>query len=413
MAVMVGYLLLLTLASFFAARRTKIEHNIPILRFVILIPAHNEERLLPGLLNSLKQMDYPSNLYEIHVVADNCSDQTALVAAQGGARVHVRTDQENPGKGPALNWLLERIWRSMDLMPQGEPDINAILILDADSIVSANFLSVMAAHLGRGERVVQAYYAVRDPGHSWSSGLRYAALAVLHFLRPQGRTVLGGSAGLKGNGMVFSRDILMQHEWSSSVTEDIELHMALVLNGERVMFAPDAIVYGEMPETLANSKTQHARWERGRLDMSRRYVPRLGKKIWSEMMNHRFKQAYLFFDAIMEHVILPFSILVGANLLLVLINLGFLALASEWGRIGALGVASIRMSEINLFISIGLLLGQIFYLIAGLLAVRAPSNIYLSLLYVPVYMVWKFVQYGQVIIAKGQPEWVRTRRNEG
>ena len=39
-------------------------------------------------------------------------------------------------------------------------------------------------------------------------GLRYIALALLHYLRPMGRMRLGGSAGLKGNGMVFRADIM-------------------------------------------------------------------------------------------------------------------------------------------------------------------------------------------------------------
>ena len=152
---------------------------------------------------------------------------------------------------------------------------DAILIMDADSSISPNFLRVMDARLARGERVIQSYYAVRDPEQSWSVSLRYVALAALHYLRPLGRMVLGGSMGLKGNGMVFAADILKKHEWSASITEDIEFHMALVLDGERVMFAPDAVVEAEMPQDLAGSQTQNTRWEQGRLEMARTYVPKL------------------------------------------------------------------------------------------------------------------------------------------
>ena len=253
-ACLVGYLLLLTAVSWRAPRHTEPRKSVPTNRFLILIPAHNEERLLPTLLANLEQVDYPENLYAVHIVADNCTDNTARIVQQSSAFVHERFDDKQRGKGYALQWLLQRLW-------QAEEPHDAILILDADSSISSNFLRVMDARLARGERVIQSYYAVRDPEQSWSVSLRYVALALLHYLRPLGRMVLGGSTGLKGNGMVFAADILKKHEWSASITEDIEFHMALVLDGERVMFAPDAVVEAEMPQSLAGSQTQNTRWE--------------------------------------------------------------------------------------------------------------------------------------------------------
>jgi cellulose synthase/poly-beta-1,6-N-acetylglucosamine synthase-like glycosyltransferase len=243
LALMISYLLLLTGAALFAPRYTKLRQNGPTQRFLILVPAHNEERLLPSLLANLHQLDYPATLYAIHVVADNCSDQTAELARASGAFAHERVDDDRRGKGYALQWLMQRLWAS------AEPH-DAVLILDADSIVSPNFLTVMDARLARGERAIQAYYAVRDPQSSWSASLRSVALAALHYLRPLGRMPLGGSAGLKGNGMVFAAEILRAYQWSASLTEDIEYHMALILGGQRVAFAPDAIVWAEMPSSL-------------------------------------------------------------------------------------------------------------------------------------------------------------------
>src|SRR4051812_5726505 len=80
LALMITYLLLLTGAALFAPRHTKLSHNSPTHRFLILVPAHNEERLLPSLLANLHQLDYPATLYAIHVVADNCNDRTAELA---------------------------------------------------------------------------------------------------------------------------------------------------------------------------------------------------------------------------------------------------------------------------------------------------------------------------------------------
>ncbi len=292
LSLIVGYLLLLTVAALFAKRRTEPRHGAPSTRFVIMAPAHNEERLLPQLLESLAQVYYPRELYTVHVVADNCSDRTAELGRARGAIVHERFNVELRGKGHALEWLLQRIWERGD-------EHDAIVILDANSIVSPNFLSVMDARRSRGERVIQAYYAVRAPEKSRGAGIRAAALTAVHYLRPQGRMVLHGSAGLKGNGMVFAADILRKHRWTASLTEDIEYHMKLIRAGERAMFAPDAVVWAEMPNSLRASRTQNERWERGRMEMIKSYVPGL----IGEGLRRR---SFLLLDAAIEQLIHPF-----------------------------------------------------------------------------------------------------------
>ena len=395
---LVGYLLLLTAVSIRASRQTKARTGPPTNRFLILVPAHNEERLLPDLLANLRQVDYPQALYTVHVVADNCSDDTAVIARQGGAVVHERFHETEKGKGYALQWLLQQLWAA-------EEPHDGILILDADSVISPNFLRVMDARLARGERVIQSYYAVRNPEQSWSMSLRYVALAVLHYLRPLGRMVLGGSTGLKGNGMVFAAEILRQQAWSASITEDIEFHMGLVLSGERVMFAPDAVVEAEMPQNLAGSQTQNTRWEQGRLQMAQTYVPPLLRQSWAAVKKPEYGRAYLLFDAVMEHIIPPFSILVGiSGLGLVTAVLLFL-----FAPASALGTS---LKWVNLILGAFNLIGQIIYIFYGLRLVKAPKQIYKALLYAPAFMVWKIWLYIRILLGRDQEGWVRTARNQ-
>lgn len=379
LALMVGYLLFLTGAACLAPRRTPQRGQAPTHRFIFMIPAHNEERLLPGLLENLRRLDYPQDLSAVHVVADNCTDRTAELARRGGAIVHERTDSERRGKGYALEWLLQRIWES------NEPH-DALVILDADSIVSANFLRVMDARLARGERVVQAYYAVRDPEQSWNAGLRYVALAAIHYLRPQGRMVLGGSVGLKGNGMMFAADVMRKYRWTASLTEDIEYHMTLILNGERVTFAPDAFVWAEMPGTLAASQTQNDRWERGRMQMVQHYVPRLLRESFR-------RRSFLLFDSAVEQLIPPFSIVAA-------ISVVYLAAA-----------AALR-SVIGVRLGIGIVAGQVIYVLAGLVLARAPKKVYQALFFAPVFVVWKIWLYLRILMRRERRDWIRTARNE-
>ena len=396
-----AYLLILTVAAIFGRKGSQIGEESPSnCYFTILIPAHNEELLLPGLLDNLRKLDYPKTKYSVHVIADNCTDKTESVAKAFDVVVHKREDKENIGKGYALQWALDRIWESKSL-----PD--AVVIIDADSIVSRNFLSVMSTRLSEGEHVIQAYYTVRDPDKSWSTSLRYAAFAVLHYLRPQGRMLLGGSVGLKGNGMVFRREVIQKLKWSNSVTEDIEFHMTLLLQGYRVTFAPDAVIWGEMPGSLADSQSQHTRWEKGRLEMARVYIPKLVTAFFKALGNREFRYSFRLFDAVMEHIIPPLSILSS------LVLLGFLASFSMSILLAALSLdGSLFLPRLNVMISVGLILGLLVYLIIGLLLVKAPKKVYLSFAYAPILVGWKVLNYVRVLFRREQLTWVRTKRNE-
>ena len=374
----VGYLLLLMIAAWFAPRKTPLLPGEAKHRLLILLPAHNEEQLLPATLANLQALDYPADRYATHVVADNCTDATADVARAGGAIVHERFDSMLIGKGYALQWLLGRLW-------QEHESYDAVIIMDADSILSPNFLRVMDARMARGERAIQAYYAVRDPEQSWSASLRAVALAALHYLRPQGRVVLGGSTGLKGNGMLFANTITRDHPWSASLTEDIEYHMALILANQRVTFAPDAVVWAEMPSSLAASRTQNARWEAGRMQMVRQYVPRLLKASLR-------RRSFMLFDAAIEQLIPPFSIVVIAC-------------------VGCLVWALALMHLPTIIVAVLLLAGIGMYVLASLILARMPRRVYQALLYAPFFVGWKLWLYIRVLVGAERNGWVRTARN--
>lgn len=371
-----GYLLLLSAAATLARRRTPVRAGGPDRRFAILVPAHNEEILIGDLLTSLALLDYPADRYRVYVVADNCSDSTAMLARQMGATVFERFDSERRGKGYALSWLLERVW--------ADGDYDALVIFDADTVVDPAFLRVMDARLARGERVIQSYYTVRDAEASHGAGLRAAALTAVHFLRPQGREVLGGSAGLKGNGMVFAAEIAKAHPWPASLTEDIEYHLELVLAGERVRFAPDAVIAAEMPGTLGASDTQNMRWERGRIEMVRRFVPQL-------LAAALRKRSFLLLDAAIDQLIPPLSLLVA-------------------GGSGALILGLVLGSATAAWLGATTLLGLALYLFTGLVLARAPGRVYLALLYTPLYLVWKIGLYLRVLAGRDRQGWVRTAR---
>jgi glycosyltransferase involved in cell wall biosynthesis len=219
--VAVGYLSVLTAAAWLGRAKGKHRTALPPAprhRFTVLIPAHNEERLIGATLQSLAELDYPEELVSVHVVADHCTDGTAAVVRAHGVSVDEHDDPYPAGKGPALQRLLHRLSLQRELG-------DAVVFIDADTTVSRDFLRIVDAHLAAGAAVVQAQYAVRDPEQAPAIAFRSAALAARHYLRPLGRAWLGGSAGLYGNGMVFRTEVLDGRRWSDHLTEDIELHL--------------------------------------------------------------------------------------------------------------------------------------------------------------------------------------------
>ena len=115
------------------------------IRFLVLIPAHNEERGLPRTLAAIFGERRPVD--QVLVVADRCTDGTAEVARSSGALVLERGPDEEPGRAAArqagLDYARDLAW-------------DAVLMLDADSVIEPGFFAACRARAGRRRR--------RDPG---------------------------------------------------------------------------------------------------------------------------------------------------------------------------------------------------------------------------------------------------------
>ena len=382
----VGYLSVLTVAAWSVPRRRTSETTEQRHRFLILIPAHDEEGLVGQTLDSLKALDYPHDLFEVHVVADNCTDATADMVRSRGVEVHERTDPSAPGKGPALQWLRAR------LDARGVQH-DAVVFLDADTSARPGFLRVVDRRLSDGERVVQAHYAVRDPGQTPVIAFRSAAFAARNYLRPLGRTRLGGTAGLYGNGMVFTPDVLKTRAWSDHLTEDAELQLELLEDGIKVAFEPSAVVEAEMPATTQASRSQHERWERGRVELTKRFVPGLLRR--SVVGGPAGRVAYL--DAAFDQAVPPFSILVAAT--------------TAWASLETIAVATGRHRPRQLVLSLAVAGAQAAFVLSSLRMVGAPRAVYRSLAQAPRLVVWKLMLWLRVLLGGKRTAWIRTSRN--
>jgi cellulose synthase/poly-beta-1,6-N-acetylglucosamine synthase-like glycosyltransferase len=244
----------------------------------------------------------------------------------------------------------------------------------------------MDSRLEAGGEVIQAYYTVLNPGGSALSSLRASALAAIHYVRPLGRAALGLSAGLKGNGMCFSAELMRRVGWRwFTLAEDVEFHLALVEAGGRVHFAPETRVLGDMPVTFAQAESQNARWERGRLYVLRTQVPRL------LVQGVRLRSAVRL-DAAVEQLIPPLSVpLCGA-----LVAAGG-GVALDMPIVTAIGLASVGAYGVHVLIAMVL--------------TRAPARAYAAFALAPPYVLWKLVVYLRAMTRARLTDWVRTSRS--
>lgn len=259
-----GYLFLLALAS----RRGSVPAGGGGIRFDVIVPAHDEETGIARTVRSLLETDYPADLRRVIVVADNCTDQTAARAEAAGARVLVRVDPKRRGKGRALALAFAQSLRD------GFAD--AVVVVDADTVVTPNLLRAFAARLARGARAVQARSAVLNVDDSWRTRLMQLGLSLFNELRSLARENLGLSCGLRGNGMCLRSSLLREHPWDAfSIVEDLEYGVLLGLAGVRVAYAHEAQAQSAMVSSAPAAGAQRRRWELGRLAIGRRFVARL------------------------------------------------------------------------------------------------------------------------------------------
>ena len=246
-------------------------------RYAILIAARNEEAVLPHLLASIRQQDYPAERISTFVVADNCTDRTAEVAEAGGAKVFRRSSTTRIGKGYALNFLLSRI----DLT-EGLDSFDAFLIFDADNLLMPEYISQINKVCSNGFEAFCGYRNSKNFGSNWIS--QGYALWYLHDSchLNQSRMLLGTTCAVNGTGFGFTRQLLQRMGgWNFfTLTEDIEFSTWCATRGIRIGYCRDATVFDEQPENFIQSWRQRTRWTQGGLQVSIRYAGDLLKGLF-------------------------------------------------------------------------------------------------------------------------------------
>jgi 1,2-diacylglycerol 3-beta-glucosyltransferase len=347
--------------------------------FDIVVPAHDEQPVIAETVASLLAIDYPHDRFRVWVVADNCSDATATVAREAGARVIERHDEVHRGKGYALAYAFERTDDGFG---------SAVVVVDADTLVSPNLLSAFSARLASGEACLQADYGVRNPDASWRTRLMKVAFTLNHVVRSLARERLGLSCGLRGNGMAFTRTTLARVPHNAfSIVEDIEYGLRLGQAGIRVAYVHDAHVWGEMVTGEAASRSQRHRWEAGRRTLRKKHGLPLLRAAWK-------RRSPLLLDLGLDLLVPPLTSLV--------LPLGLLWLA------GAVMIVLRFGGGLTLVLSTVACLALLVYGVRGWRLSGVPLRD--LLVAAPAFVIWKL----RLMLARKRPGagWVRTTRED-
>jgi cellulose synthase/poly-beta-1,6-N-acetylglucosamine synthase-like glycosyltransferase len=341
-------------------------------KLAVVIPAHNEGESIRACVESIRASRRFDELASLFVVADNCTDQTAVIARAAGANVLERFDDRLRGKGHALNFAFQILGK--------RPVFDAFLVVDADTEASASLIEEVALAFQRGAEALQCAYLAADPDRNPRFDL---ALRAFNLVRPKGRSRLGFSAGILGNGFAVSAQVLDRVPYTAdSVVEDLEYHLRLVENGIRVEFLETATVRGAMPGTQTGQVTQRARWEGGRLRMLREH----GAGIAGKWLLGKYRLS----EVLLDLLTLPLAF----HSLLLLTGL---LLPSVWGRVLSLA-------------GFAVLFGHLCTAIGHGHNIRRDLRTILS---VPVYLAWKLMQIPAILRASGsRAAWVRTERDQ-
>jgi len=382
-----AWLLTLTTAAYLAhyRRRTREVGGFKS-RFLIVIPAHNEEDGISGTVKSCLNVNYPRHLFETLVLADNCGDRTAEIARQCGATVLERHDLHRKSKGFALEDLFDNVRRS-----GGFEEFDAIVVVDADTNVDPRLLASFAKRVESGADWIQAYDTVSNRDASWRTRLMTYAFCLINGTKLLGQQALGLSAGLRGNGMCLTTRGLRRVPWSSSgLAEDEEFSWKLRIAGEKIQFEPDAIVYAAMLKEGGDmAASQRRRWEFGHDEARRKTLNRLHLA----KRHHWLEKLLMLIELTMPKT---------TQLILCCVGICGLNIVTLYGSPG-LGQAA---RSVLIGSSALMLTSVMLYALSPFFLFGLPWRFGLTLVYFPAYALWK-----STVMLKGRPtQWVRAHR---
>ena len=387
-AILIIYKSIYIIIGFFFTRRFKESTNYH--KYAILIAARNEEKVIGNLLDSINKQDYPKELLDIFVVADNCTDKTAQIAKQNNAIVYKRFDNKNKTKGFALQYLFKQIDNDY-----GITSYEGYFIFDADNLLNKNYIKKMNNAFDSGEKIITSYRNTKNFDENW-----IASTYAIHWLRSirtnhRARSILHLATNIQGTGFLFANEIV-KNGWNyTSLTEDRALTADAVARGYQITYQDEAIFYDEQPISIKVALRQRLRWSKGHLMAFTETGPKLfinifcGKTFikdkWKEepklkpiaKLIESIRHHFASYDTLMQ--LIPFN-LINFTLWIII----SLIMYSNYSYINGINNLNILNQNINTSPGINALIMSLLATI--ILRIIYLTGIYISNLYMAIYI---------------------------
>jgi len=321
------YFLIFSVAGLFSRKiKTPLEKKLN--RFVVLIPGYKEDAVIIEVAEHALHQDYPTELYDVAVIADSFQPETLLNLKKLPIRV-IEVVFEKSSKSKAINKALSVL-----------PDVyDAVIVLDADNIMAADCIRKMNNALNSGYEAVQGHRAAKNRNTPFAILDSVSEEIGNHIFR-KGHRMLGLSSALIGSGMAFSYQLFKHCMFDiDSTGEDKELEIKLISDGRKIEYLNDAYIFDEKVQKPNVFMVQRTRWLANQLIYAKKYV------FWS-VKQLIIKGNIDLFDKVIQQFLPPRIFLLGFLFIISVTSLIFnpIIYSCAWLSLSALCVIVLLLS---------------------------------------------------------------------
>ena len=284
----------------------------PQMRFLVLVPAHNEEAVIGDIIDNLSHMDYPREMYDFYSLADNCTDRTAEVARSMGAKV-LESHKDGPDGPTGKPIALQKALKALD----GYQDkYDLVMFFDADNLADPGmFREVNSQYLDAGDDVVaiQCYLGAKNR-KGLVAFFYYMSYTITNRFFQCAKSRMGLNSVIGGTGFAVSAKYLHDRGgWTAmSLTEDFELQVEATCEGKRILWNNNVRIYDEKPTRFKASFRQRTRWAQGHWFVAFKNTGRLFQALVKRRISFgEFFSTFLYLYSLTPFVILALEMALG------------------------------------------------------------------------------------------------------
>lgn len=363
----------------------------------VMVPAHNEGIVIVKTVLSLLNFDYPHDRYEVIVINDNSSDNSADLLKQIQATYPERnlevinTDKVTGGKGKsnALNVALKQAKGSV------------ISVYDADNTPERPALRYLVAELMQNDTYGAVIGKFRTRNKNASLLTRFINVETLSFqwMAQAGRLRLFKLCTIPGTNYVIRRALLDRiGGWDTkALAEDTEISFRVYRLGYRINFQPKAVTWEQEPQTLDVWFHQRTRWVKGNIYVILKNLPLIFRKT-----GRRIRFDLLYFLSV--YFLLMTSLILSDTVFV--LSVAGVAHSNLLGFNNALWIFAILLFVISTFVTITTEKGEMTF---GNLLIIVFMYVVYSQMWLAV-AAYGMVGYIREQVFHQQAKWYKTKR---